>query len=110
MSMGMWVNEGTPTISFVLYTCLCDASYVTWKYRQYRSHHVIFVRKYKTFQKINISGPDWIEVAPIFFIKLTKCKLWITVCVHWSGSFTIKLIVSNQVTKIMSFTGTVWLL
>ena len=34
MSMGKWVNEGTPTLSFVLYTinveCICDASYVTW--------------------------------------------------------------------------------
>ena len=32
MSMGMY-NEGTPTMSFVLYTmnvaCMCDASYVT---------------------------------------------------------------------------------
>ena len=31
--MGMRVNEGTPTMSFVLYTinveCMCDASYVT---------------------------------------------------------------------------------
>ena len=29
MSMGMWVNEGTSTMSFVLYTinveCMCDA-------------------------------------------------------------------------------------
>ena len=52
--MGMWVNEGTPTMSFVSYTInveyLCDASYVTWEYRQYRRYHVIFVRKYKTFQ------------------------------------------------------------
>ena len=35
----MWVNEGTPTMSFVLYTIneeyTCDASYATWKYRQY---------------------------------------------------------------------------
>ena len=33
MSMGMRVNEGTPTMSFVLYTInveyVCDASYVT---------------------------------------------------------------------------------
>ena len=38
--MRMQVNEGTPTMSFVLYTinveCMCDASYVTIKYRQYR--------------------------------------------------------------------------
>ena len=30
--MGIWVNEGTPTMSFVLYTinveCRCDASYM----------------------------------------------------------------------------------
>ena len=40
MSMRMWVNEGTPTMSFVLYTInvefMWDASYVTLKYRQYR--------------------------------------------------------------------------
>ena len=52
--MGMWVNEGTPKMSFVLYTinveCMCDASYVTWKYSQYRRYHVIFARKYKTLQ------------------------------------------------------------
>ena len=58
--MGMWVNEGTPTMSFVLYTineeCMCDASYVTWKYRQYRRYHVIFARKYKTLKNVNIPG------------------------------------------------------
>ena len=58
-------------MSFVLYTInveyLCDASYVTWKYRQYRRYHVIFVRKYKTFQKINIRGPDPIVVEPHFW-------------------------------------------
>ena len=58
--MGMWVNEGTSTMSFVLYTinveCICDASYVSWKYRQYRRYHAISARKYKTFQNINISG------------------------------------------------------
>ena len=56
----MWVNEGTPIMSFVLYTinveCMCDASYVTWKYRQYSRYHVIFARKYKTLQNENISG------------------------------------------------------
>ena len=53
MSMGLWVKEGTPTMSFVLYTidveCMCDASYVTWKYRQYRRYNVIFARKYKKY-------------------------------------------------------------
>ena len=33
MARGMRVNDGTPTMSFVLYTinveCMCDASYVT---------------------------------------------------------------------------------
>ena len=55
----MWVNEGTPTMSFVLYTIdveyLCDASYVT-ESTDKRRYHVIFVRKYKTFQKISIPG------------------------------------------------------
>ena len=56
----MWVNEGTPTMGFVLYTinmeCMCEASYVTWKYRQYIRYHVIFARKYKTLQNVNIMG------------------------------------------------------
>ena len=43
------IYEGTPTMSFVLYPinveCMCDASYVTLKYRQYRRNHVIFARK-----------------------------------------------------------------
>ena len=60
--MEMWVNEGTPTMSFVLYTIdveyMCDASHVTWKHRQYSIYHVIFARNNKTFQKINISGQD----------------------------------------------------
>ena len=47
----MWVNEGTPTMGFVLYTinvqCMCDASYVTWNYRHNRRYHVIFARKSK---------------------------------------------------------------
>ena len=57
----MWVNEGTPTISFVLYSinveCMCDTSYITWKYRQYIyiRYHVIFARKYYTFQNMNTS-------------------------------------------------------
>ena len=40
-------------MSFVLYTIdveyMCNASYVTWKCRQYSRYHVIFARKYKTF-------------------------------------------------------------
>ena len=56
--MGMWVNEGTLTMSFVLYTinveCSCDASYVKWKYRQYRRYYIIFAGKYKTLQNVNI--------------------------------------------------------
>ena len=65
--MGIWVNEGTPTMSFVLNTTnveyLCDASYVTWKYRQYS-----FVRKYKTFQKINIPGARFNSSGTSFFV------------------------------------------
>ena len=71
--MGMHVNEGTPAMSFVLYTInveyLCDESYVTWKYRQYRRYHVIFVRKYKTFQKINIPGAIFSSSGTSFFLK-----------------------------------------
>ena len=71
MSMGMWVNEGTPTTSFVLYTinveCMCDASYVTWKYRQYRRYHVIFARKYKTMQNVNILGARFNSSGTSFF-------------------------------------------
>ena len=58
--MEMWVNEGTPTMSFVLCTInveyLCDAGYVTWEYRKYRRYHLIFARKYKTLQNVNIPG------------------------------------------------------
>ena len=58
--MGMSVNEGTPTMCFVLYTinveCVCDASYVTWKHRQYRRYHVFFARKYKILQNVNLLG------------------------------------------------------
>ena len=70
----MWVNEGTPTMSFVLYTInveyLCDASYVTWKYRQYRRNSVIFVRKYKTSQKINIPVAWFNSSGTSFFQNL----------------------------------------
>ena len=48
MSMGIWVNEGTPTMSFVLYTIhveyMRDASYITCTYRQHRRCHVILAR------------------------------------------------------------------
>ena len=53
MSIEIWVNVGTPTMSFVCIThktCLCDASYATRKYKIYRRYHVIFARKYETFQ------------------------------------------------------------
>ena len=69
----MWVNEGTPSMSFVLYTInveyLCDAIYVTWEYRRYRRYHVIFVRKYTTFQKINIPGAIFNSGGPSFFAE-----------------------------------------
>ena len=56
----LWVNERNPIMSFVLYTIfverMCDASYVIWKYIQYRRYHVIFARKCKIFQKIKHNG------------------------------------------------------
>ena len=56
----MWVNEGIPTMSFVLYTinveCMCDASYVTWKYRQYRRYHINFHEKIQNFAKCQYTG------------------------------------------------------
>ena len=71
--MGIWVNEETPTMSFVLYTnnveCMCYAIYVTWKYRQYRRYHVIFARKYRTFQKINILGTRFNSSGTLLFTK-----------------------------------------
>ena len=67
----MWVNEGTPTMSFVLYTInveyLCDASYVTWKYRQYRRYHVIFAGEYKTLQDVNTLGTRFHSSGTLFF-------------------------------------------
>ena len=61
----MRVKEGTPTMSFVLYTinveCMCDASYVTWKYRQYRRYLVIFARTYKILQNVNLLGARFIS-------------------------------------------------
>ena len=76
----MWVNEGTPTMSFVLYTinveCMCDASYVTWKYRQYRRYHVIFARKYKTLQNVNILGARFNSSGTSFFENIWKKIIW----------------------------------
>ena len=70
----MWVNEGTPTVSFVLYTinveCMCDANYVTWKYRQYRRYHVIFARKYKSLQNVNILGARFNSSGTPFFAQI----------------------------------------
>ena len=76
MSMGMWVNEETPTMSFVLYAinveCMCNASYVTWKYRQYRRYHVIFAWKYKTLQNVNILGARFNSSGTSFFVWLPE--------------------------------------
>ena len=91
MSMGMWVNEGTPTMSLVLYTinveCMCDASYVTWKYRQYRSYHVIFSRKYKILQNVNIlgarfnsSGTPLFLLYRLYNINLMKASFFMAPC------------------------------
>ena len=59
----MWVNEWTPTMSFVLYTiyveCMCDACYVRWKYRQFRRYYVIFARKYKILQSFVFSCENY---------------------------------------------------
>ena len=68
----MCVNKGTPTMIFVSYTsnvdCMCDASYIKWKYRQYRIYHVIFARKYKTLQNVNIPGARFNSSGtPLFF-------------------------------------------
>ena len=70
----MWVNDGTPTMSFALYTinveCMCDASNVTWKYRQCRRYHGIFARKYKTLQNVNILGARFNSSGTPIFIAL----------------------------------------
>ena len=69
----MWGNEGTPTMSLGLYTinveCMCDASYVTWKYRQYRRLLVIFARKYKTLQNVKILGARFHSIDTSFFVS-----------------------------------------
>ena len=66
--MEIWVNVGTPTMSFVCIThktCLCDASYATRKYKNYR-YHVIFARKYETFQNLIYRVPITMNRKPIF--------------------------------------------
>ena len=66
--MRMWVNDGTPTMSLVLYTIdvesVCDASYETWKYRQYRGYHVIFSEKIQNFLQKICRGSDSTVEAP----------------------------------------------
>ena len=88
----MRVNEGTPTMSFVLNTInvefLCDTSYVTWKYRQYRRYPEIFVRKYKTFQKINIPGARFDSSGASFFRFV---PWWILNCAF------VRLLCFNQI-------------
>ena len=74
--MGMRVNEGTPTMSYVLYTmnveCMSDVSYVTWKYRQHRRYRVIFARKHKTLQNVNIPGARFSSSGtPLFLYIIT---------------------------------------
>ena len=70
----MWVNEGTPTMSFVLYNinlkCMCDASYVTWKYRQHRRYHVISARKYKIRKNVNKLGGRFNSSGTPLFIRV----------------------------------------
>ena len=47
---------------------MCDANYLTWKYRQYRRYHVIFARKYKTLENISIPGTIFNSSGtPLFF-------------------------------------------
>ena len=93
--MGMWVNEGTPTMSFVLNTInleyLCNAGYVTWKYRQYRRYHVSFVRKYKSFQKINIPEARFNSSGTSFFLKIE----------HVTNTFYVYL--SYEIPKLKSY-------
>ena len=69
--MGMGVNKGTPTMSFVLYTinvkCMCDASYVTLMYIQNRRYYVFYVNK--PGFRFNSSG------TPLFTTKNSKNAL-----------------------------------
>ena len=72
----MWVDEGTPHMCFVLYTIhveyMCDASYAKWKYKPYIRYHVIFVRQYRTFQKMNIPGARFNSSGTLFLTHLVK--------------------------------------
>ena len=88
ISMGMWVNEGTLAMSFVSYIvnveCMCDASYVAWKYRQYRRYHVISARKYKTLQNVNIPGARFSSSGtPLFYTFFCK------ICCYQNGYYFI---------------------
>ena len=113
--MGIWVNEGTPTMSFVLYSnnveCMCNASYATWKYRQYRSKLVIFARKYKTLQKINILGARFHSSGTSFFnyfttISLLKGLFLSFEQISWLNSCCFKhyFKLSAKIDKMKSFT------
>ena len=84
-------------MSFVLYTinveCMCDASYVTWKNRQYRRYHVIFARKYKTLQKINIpvatfnsNDTPFLEEKNCKTCKQSSCKNFKSTCTSFFKS------------------------
>ena len=46
---------------------MCDASYATWKYTQYKRYHVIFARKYKTLQNVNLLGARFNSNGTSFF-------------------------------------------
>ena len=72
MSMGMRLNERTPTMSFALYNinveCIFNASYVlTWEYRYYKRCHEIFATKNKYFQKLNIPGTRFNSSGTLLF-------------------------------------------
>ena len=66
-------------MSFVLHTinveCMCGASNVTSKYRPYRRYHVVFARKYYTFQKINIPGVSFNRNGTSYFGDTHRCDL-----------------------------------
>ena len=47
-----------------------DASYVTWKYRQYKIYHVIFARKYKILQYVNIMEARFISSGTLLFVRI----------------------------------------
>ena len=72
----MWVNEGTPTMSFVLYTIdaeyLCDASYAPWKYRQYRRYHF---KKNIPGARFNSSGTSFFFPCIFLYVNCIRKKL-----------------------------------